>query len=135
MSGFRVVVCLWYCISGGVHCAGLMLWCHIIGGLGPAETSPPVHVCVPVCARLWPYLEHLGAYLLVDEEPSLFHQVQEITCVEESIYMESSVDPFTPRHMTQADLKNSTFWLRASLGATVFAVLGFAMYKAILKQR
>lgn len=40
-----------------------------------------------------------------------------------------------PRHMTQADLKNSTFWLRASLGATVFAVLGFAMYKAILKQR
>uniref|UniRef100_A0A671PPP1 Mitochondrial Rho GTPase n=1 Tax=Sinocyclocheilus anshuiensis TaxID=1608454 RepID=A0A671PPP1_9TELE len=39
------------------------------------------------------------------------------------------------RHMTQADLKNSTFWLRASVGATVFAVLGFAMYKALLKQR
>uniref|UniRef100_A0AAY4B9R2 Mitochondrial Rho GTPase n=1 Tax=Denticeps clupeoides TaxID=299321 RepID=A0AAY4B9R2_9TELE len=38
-------------------------------------------------------------------------------------------------HLTQADLKNSTFWLRASLGATVFAVLGFAMYKALLKQR
>uniref|UniRef100_A0A672RYP4 Mitochondrial Rho GTPase n=1 Tax=Sinocyclocheilus grahami TaxID=75366 RepID=A0A672RYP4_SINGR len=38
-------------------------------------------------------------------------------------------------HMTQADLKNSTFWLRASVGATVFAVLGFAMYKALLKQR
>uniref|UniRef100_A0A671T1B1 Ras homolog family member T1a n=1 Tax=Sinocyclocheilus anshuiensis TaxID=1608454 RepID=A0A671T1B1_9TELE len=38
-------------------------------------------------------------------------------------------------HVTQADLKNSTFWLRASIGATVFAVLGFAMYKALLKQR
>uniref|UniRef100_A0A8C2YYM7 Mitochondrial Rho GTPase n=1 Tax=Cyclopterus lumpus TaxID=8103 RepID=A0A8C2YYM7_CYCLU len=39
------------------------------------------------------------------------------------------------RHMAQADLKNSTFWLRASVGATVFAVLGFAMYRALIKQR
>ncbi|XP_043923985.1 mitochondrial Rho GTPase 1 isoform X2 [Protopterus annectens] len=39
------------------------------------------------------------------------------------------------RHMTQADLKSSSFWIRASFGATVFAVLGFAMYKALLKQR
>ncbi|XP_061701823.1 mitochondrial Rho GTPase 1-A isoform X3 [Syngnathoides biaculeatus] len=39
------------------------------------------------------------------------------------------------RHMAQADLKNSTFWLRASVGATVFAVLGFAMYRALLKLR
>uniref|UniRef100_A0A8C7CT34 Mitochondrial Rho GTPase n=1 Tax=Oncorhynchus kisutch TaxID=8019 RepID=A0A8C7CT34_ONCKI len=39
------------------------------------------------------------------------------------------------RHMAQADLKSSTFWLRASVGATVFAVLGFAIYRAILKQR
>uniref|UniRef100_A0A7N6A8M4 Mitochondrial Rho GTPase n=1 Tax=Anabas testudineus TaxID=64144 RepID=A0A7N6A8M4_ANATE len=39
------------------------------------------------------------------------------------------------RHMAQADLKNSTFWLRASVGATVIAVLGFAMYRALLKQR
>ncbi|NXL93090.1 MIRO1 GTPase, partial [Alectura lathami] len=38
-------------------------------------------------------------------------------------------------HVTQADLKSSKFWLRASFGATVFAVLGFAMYKALLKQR
>ncbi|XP_066560319.1 mitochondrial Rho GTPase 1-A isoform X4 [Amia ocellicauda] len=38
-------------------------------------------------------------------------------------------------HVTQADLKSSTFWLRASVGATVFAVLGFAMYRALLKQR
>uniref|UniRef100_A0A8C2WQN8 Mitochondrial Rho GTPase n=1 Tax=Cyclopterus lumpus TaxID=8103 RepID=A0A8C2WQN8_CYCLU len=38
-------------------------------------------------------------------------------------------------HMAQADLKNSTFWLRASVGATVFAVLGFAMYRALIKQR
>uniref|UniRef100_A0A3B3YX43 Mitochondrial Rho GTPase n=1 Tax=Poecilia mexicana TaxID=48701 RepID=A0A3B3YX43_9TELE len=38
-------------------------------------------------------------------------------------------------HMAQADLKNSTFWLRASLGATVFAVLGFAMYRVLLKHR
>uniref|UniRef100_A0A671VA16 Ras homolog family member T1 n=1 Tax=Sparus aurata TaxID=8175 RepID=A0A671VA16_SPAAU len=32
-------------------------------------------------------------------------------------------------HVSQADLKSSTFWLRASVGATVFAVLGFAMYR------
>lgn len=38
-------------------------------------------------------------------------------------------------HVTQADLKSSTFWLRASFGATVFAVVGFAMYRALLKQR
>uniref|UniRef100_A0A6Q2ZII1 Mitochondrial Rho GTPase n=1 Tax=Esox lucius TaxID=8010 RepID=A0A6Q2ZII1_ESOLU len=38
-------------------------------------------------------------------------------------------------HMAQANLKSSTFWLRASVGATVFAVLGFAMYRAIIKQR
>ncbi|XP_045061170.1 mitochondrial Rho GTPase 1-A-like isoform X2 [Coregonus clupeaformis] len=39
------------------------------------------------------------------------------------------------RHVTQADLKSSTFWLRVSVGATVFAVLGFAMYRVLLKQR
>ncbi|XP_024252296.1 mitochondrial Rho GTPase 1-A isoform X2 [Oncorhynchus tshawytscha] len=39
------------------------------------------------------------------------------------------------RHVTQADLKSSTFWLRVSAGATVFAVLGFAMYRVLLKQR
>ncbi|XP_058845713.1 mitochondrial Rho GTPase 1 isoform X2 [Acipenser ruthenus] len=39
------------------------------------------------------------------------------------------------RHVMQADLKSSTFWLRASVGATMFAVLGFAMYRALLKQR
>ncbi|KAL4657933.1 mitochondrial Rho GTPase 1-A-like isoform X4 [Arapaima gigas] len=38
-------------------------------------------------------------------------------------------------HVTQTDLKSSTFWLRASVGATVFAVFGFAMYKTLLKQR
>uniref|UniRef100_A0A4W5KNB3 Mitochondrial Rho GTPase n=1 Tax=Hucho hucho TaxID=62062 RepID=A0A4W5KNB3_9TELE len=38
-------------------------------------------------------------------------------------------------HVTQADLKSSTFWLRVSVGATVFAVLGFAMYRVLLKQR
>uniref|UniRef100_A0A7N6A596 Mitochondrial Rho GTPase n=1 Tax=Anabas testudineus TaxID=64144 RepID=A0A7N6A596_ANATE len=39
------------------------------------------------------------------------------------------------RHVSQADLKNSTFWLRMSVGATVFAVLGFAMYRVLLKPR
>uniref|UniRef100_A0A8C8LZ14 Ras homolog family member T1 n=1 Tax=Oncorhynchus tshawytscha TaxID=74940 RepID=A0A8C8LZ14_ONCTS len=38
-------------------------------------------------------------------------------------------------HVTQADLKSSTFWLRVSVGATVFAVLGIAMYRVLLKQR
>nr|XP_023685678.1 mitochondrial Rho GTPase 1-A-like isoform X2 [Paramormyrops kingsleyae] len=41
----------------------------------------------------------------------------------------------TNRHVTQAEMKSSTFWLRASLGATVFAVFGFAVYKALLKHR
>ncbi|XP_063740208.1 mitochondrial Rho GTPase 1b isoform X3 [Eleginops maclovinus] len=38
-------------------------------------------------------------------------------------------------HVSQADLKSSTFWLRASVGASMFAVLGFAMYRVLLKQR
>uniref|UniRef100_A0A4W5NRP6 Uncharacterized protein n=1 Tax=Hucho hucho TaxID=62062 RepID=A0A4W5NRP6_9TELE len=82
-------------------------------------------------------LHDVGAYLLADEEFSLIQQVHAISNVEESIYMESSVQSYGPqaRHMAQADLKSSTFWLRASVGATVFAVLGFAMYRAILKQR
>lgn len=50
-----------------------------------------------VCVRLEPCVEHLGACLLTDEESSLIHQVHEVTYVEDSIYMESSVDPFTPR--------------------------------------
>lgn len=39
------------------------------------------------------------------------------------------------RHMNQTDLKTSTFWVRASMGATVFAVLGFAMYRVLLRPR
>ena len=39
------------------------------------------------------------------------------------------------RHVTQADLKSSTFWLRASVGATVFALLGLTMYRVLLKSR
>lgn len=41
----------------------------------------------------------------------------------------------TNRHVIQTDLKSSTFWLRASVGATVFAVLGVAMYRVLLKTR
>uniref|UniRef100_A0A672HT27 Mitochondrial Rho GTPase 1-A n=1 Tax=Salarias fasciatus TaxID=181472 RepID=A0A672HT27_SALFA len=65
------------------------------------------------------------------------HQVSAVSDVEGSVYMETSAEQQIPpeRHMAQADLKNSTFWLRASVGATVFAVLGFAMYRALLKQR
>ncbi|KAK1805173.1 hypothetical protein P4O66_019521 [Electrophorus voltai] len=82
---------------------------------------------------LW--VDELSAYLSTDEESSLIHQVHAVSFVEDTVYMESSVNHLGPSHMTQADLKNSTFWLRASVGATVFAVLGFAMYKALLKQR
>ncbi|KAG7487068.1 mitochondrial Rho GTPase 1-A-like isoform X1 [Solea senegalensis] len=39
------------------------------------------------------------------------------------------------RHVSQADLKSSTFWLRASVGATVFAVLGLTLYRVLLRQR
>uniref|UniRef100_A0A3B4XW68 Ras homolog family member T1 n=1 Tax=Seriola lalandi dorsalis TaxID=1841481 RepID=A0A3B4XW68_SERLL len=38
-------------------------------------------------------------------------------------------------HVSQAELTSSTFWLRASVGATVFAVLGFTMYRVLLKPR
>uniref|UniRef100_A0A3B4A3D5 Mitochondrial Rho GTPase n=1 Tax=Periophthalmus magnuspinnatus TaxID=409849 RepID=A0A3B4A3D5_9GOBI len=38
-------------------------------------------------------------------------------------------------HVSQADLKSSTFWLKAGAGATAFAVLGFAVYRVLLKQR
>uniref|UniRef100_A0A7M4E091 Ras homolog family member T1 n=1 Tax=Crocodylus porosus TaxID=8502 RepID=A0A7M4E091_CROPO len=90
-----------------------------------------------VLNRLRPHVDELGAMLLADEESSIIHQVHAVSFVEDSIFMESSLDPhlFEDRHMTQADLKSSSFWLRASFGATVFAVLGFAMYKALLKQR
>ncbi|XP_039516920.1 mitochondrial Rho GTPase 1b isoform X3 [Pimephales promelas] len=37
--------------------------------------------------------------------------------------------------ITHADLKSSAFWLRVSVGATVCAVLGFAMYRALLRSR
>ncbi|XP_072539414.1 mitochondrial Rho GTPase 1b isoform X1 [Salminus brasiliensis] len=39
------------------------------------------------------------------------------------------------RHMSQVDLKGSSVWLRVSLGAAVFAVLGFTMYRLLLKPR
>ncbi|XP_048103409.1 mitochondrial Rho GTPase 1b isoform X5 [Alosa alosa] len=54
-----------------------------------------------------------------------------------SIFCSSLVCPclLFPWHMTQADLKSSTFWLKASVGATVFVVLGFAMYRAMLRSR
>uniref|UniRef100_A0A8C6VT82 Mitochondrial Rho GTPase n=1 Tax=Nothobranchius furzeri TaxID=105023 RepID=A0A8C6VT82_NOTFU len=38
-------------------------------------------------------------------------------------------------HVSQEDLKSSTFWLKASVGASVFAVLGFAVYRVLLKSR
>uniref|UniRef100_A0A4W3JEX5 Ras homolog family member T1 n=1 Tax=Callorhinchus milii TaxID=7868 RepID=A0A4W3JEX5_CALMI len=91
-----------------------------------------------VLNRLKDQVAELGAMLLADEESSLVHQVHAVSFVEDSIFMESSVAPalhLEDRHTTQADLKSSTFWLRASLGATVFAVIGFAVYKALLKQR
>uniref|UniRef100_A0A8C2WNG4 Ras homolog family member T1a n=1 Tax=Cyclopterus lumpus TaxID=8103 RepID=A0A8C2WNG4_CYCLU len=67
----------------------------------------------------------------------LTQQLSAVFNVEGSNFMEVSAEQLIPpeRHMAQADLKNSTFWLRASVGATVFAVLGFAMYRALIKQR
>ncbi|XP_009872983.1 PREDICTED: mitochondrial Rho GTPase 1 isoform X1 [Apaloderma vittatum] len=90
-----------------------------------------------VLNRLRRYIDELGAMLLADEESSIMQQVHAVNFVEDSIFMGSSLGPrlLEDRHVTQADLKSSTFWLRASFGATVFAVLGFAMYKALLKQR
>uniref|UniRef100_A0A8C4IYH5 Mitochondrial Rho GTPase n=1 Tax=Dicentrarchus labrax TaxID=13489 RepID=A0A8C4IYH5_DICLA len=82
--------------------------------------------------RLWG-----RGYLLSEEDFSLSQQVSAVSNVDGSVFMEVSAVQLIPpeRHMAQADLKNSTFWLRASVGATVCAVLGFAMYRALLKQR
>ncbi|KAG8445970.1 hypothetical protein GDO86_013733 [Hymenochirus boettgeri] len=90
-----------------------------------------------VVNRLRVVLDALGEYLITDTVTSLAHQVHPVPHMESSVYMESSLElpEDELRHMSQAELKNSTFWLRASFGATVFAVLGFAMYKAVLKQR
>ncbi|EGV94365.1 Ring finger protein 135 [Cricetulus griseus] len=90
-----------------------------------------------VLNRLKARVAEWGAMLLADDEGSITHQVHAVSSVEDSIFMESSHGQLflDNRHVTQADLKSSTFWLRASFGATVFAVLGFAMYKALLKQR
>ncbi|XP_069050748.1 mitochondrial Rho GTPase 1-A isoform X1 [Lepisosteus oculatus] len=91
-----------------------------------------------VLNRLGPRVDALGALLLASEDGSLVHQVHAVSSLEDSAFLGSTVDtrvPPGPRHVTQADLKSSTFWLRASVGATVFAVLGFAMYRALLKQR
>ncbi|XP_078257580.1 mitochondrial Rho GTPase 1 isoform X4 [Rhinoraja longicauda] len=80
-------------------------------------------------------VDEVGALLLANDEGSLVHQVHAVSFVEDSIFMGYSGAAPEDRHTSQADLKTSTFWLRASLGATVFAVLGFAVYKALLKQR
>lgn len=76
-----------------------------------------VNVCLCLGVRTW-FSRQLAAASFFPSFP--------ITCSPPSV---------CHRHMAQADLKNSTFWLRASLGATVCAVLGFAMYRALLKQR
>nr|XP_033817120.1 mitochondrial Rho GTPase 1 isoform X2 [Geotrypetes seraphini] len=90
-----------------------------------------------VLNRLRAGVAELGAMLLTDRESSITHQVHAVHSVEDSIFTGSSLKPHLHqnRHMVQSDLKTSTFWLRASFGATIFAVLGFAMYKALLKQR
>ncbi|XP_069604844.1 mitochondrial Rho GTPase 1 isoform X1 [Ranitomeya imitator] len=88
-----------------------------------------------IVTRLRSWVDVLGESLMTDAESSLGHQVHPVTHMEHSIFMESSAEQLVGRHMSQAELKGSTFWLRASFGATIFAVLGFAMYKALLKQR
>nr|XP_021332570.1 mitochondrial Rho GTPase 1 isoform X4 [Danio rerio] len=39
------------------------------------------------------------------------------------------------RHIIHAELKNSSLWLKASVGATICAVLGFAIYRTLLRNR
>ncbi|XP_035385929.1 mitochondrial Rho GTPase 1b isoform X2 [Electrophorus electricus] len=39
------------------------------------------------------------------------------------------------RHMAHVDLTNSALWLRASVGAALFAVLGFTVYRLLLRAR
>ncbi|XP_076871547.1 mitochondrial Rho GTPase 1b isoform X2 [Brachyhypopomus gauderio] len=39
------------------------------------------------------------------------------------------------RHMAQVDLRNSAVWLRASVGAALFAVLGFTVYRLLVRTR
>uniref|UniRef100_A0A665TTW9 Mitochondrial Rho GTPase n=1 Tax=Echeneis naucrates TaxID=173247 RepID=A0A665TTW9_ECHNA len=51
-----------------------------------------------------------------------------------AIFFQLYLSTTFPSHCL-SDLTTSTFWLRASVGATVFAVLGFTMYRVLLKQR
>lgn len=48
--------------------------------------------CVHV-KRLRARVDELGAILLSDEESSIVHQVHAVSSVEDSIFMESSLDP------------------------------------------
>lgn len=43
--------------------------------------------------RLRLHVDELGAMLLADEESSIIHQVHAVSSVEDSIFMESSLDP------------------------------------------
>lgn len=49
--------------------------------------------CVHVCKRLRARVADWGAMLLADDEGSITHQVHAVTCVEDSIFMESSHGP------------------------------------------
>lgn len=75
-------VCLPHVVDSGVR------WGVILSGV--------LFKCraVCMCVRLRPFIQDMGTFLLADEESSLVHQVHEVSFVEESVYMESSVDPF-----------------------------------------
>lgn len=51
---------------------------------------PSVCMCVK---RLRAHIDELGALLLSDEESSIVHQVHAVSSIEDSIFMESSLDP------------------------------------------
>lgn len=78
-------VFLQHVVSSGVHWGG---------PVGCAVVELPC--CVHVCIRLRPFIQDVGTFLLADEESSLTHQVHAVSFVEDSVYMESSVDPFVP---------------------------------------
>lgn len=81
----KSVVSLQHAVSSGV-CWG--------GSVGCAVVELPC--CVHVCIRLRSFIQDVGTFLLADEESGLTHQVHAVSFVEDSVYMESSVDPFVP---------------------------------------
>lgn len=63
--------------------------------------------------------------------PQLFFQVEFILFVS----LLKSFPFSSSRHLNDIDLGAASFWIRVALGATVAAVVGVTLYKAVAKNK